>query len=400
MTQESIALTREELFEQVWSKPVREVAAELGISDVGLAKACRRSGIPLPPQGYWISRHGKRARRLRPPLPAPKAGQQVHFEFHPRLADSQPDSLAERAELERRLAALPSLDSLRPQVDRFVKAARRAMYKRVDERGILLGSGELPWPVRTSPALLERALGTLAGLLARLHGLGYAIFPHRDRPDMAVVQIHGQEYWPWLEEHSHRSERALTAKELADKKAAERERQYFYTPNRWVFKPSGHLTLKLDHAGHSYPRKQWGERGNKKLEDKLDAIVIEIIEFATEEKRAAELEVKRLAERQALEMQERERLQRLLHERQKRARLMREVRAWGKAVRLHEYIDAVQAAPLSALQHLETEVARWRWIKWARNIAADLNPLESGSVGQQPPLPDLPESPWDWDRRY
>jgi len=41
-------LTREELYERVWQKPIREVAAELGISDVGLAKACRKSNIPLP----------------------------------------------------------------------------------------------------------------------------------------------------------------------------------------------------------------------------------------------------------------------------------------------------------------------------------------------------------------
>ncbi len=39
MTSATIALTREQPFERVWSKPVREVAAELGISDVGLAKA-------------------------------------------------------------------------------------------------------------------------------------------------------------------------------------------------------------------------------------------------------------------------------------------------------------------------------------------------------------------------
>lgn len=55
MTYTTITLTREELFEQVWSKPVRQIAAELGISDVGLAKSCRRSGIPLPRQGYWVA---------------------------------------------------------------------------------------------------------------------------------------------------------------------------------------------------------------------------------------------------------------------------------------------------------------------------------------------------------
>lgn len=46
-------LTRELLYELVWQAPVSEVAARLGLTDVGLAKACRRSNIPVPPRGYW-----------------------------------------------------------------------------------------------------------------------------------------------------------------------------------------------------------------------------------------------------------------------------------------------------------------------------------------------------------
>lgn len=44
---------REDLHRLLWTAPVTEVAARLGVSDVGLAKACRRAEIPLPPRGYW-----------------------------------------------------------------------------------------------------------------------------------------------------------------------------------------------------------------------------------------------------------------------------------------------------------------------------------------------------------
>lgn len=47
------SFTREELFELVWSKPMSKLAKELGVSDVGLAKACKRAGIPVPGLGYW-----------------------------------------------------------------------------------------------------------------------------------------------------------------------------------------------------------------------------------------------------------------------------------------------------------------------------------------------------------
>src|SRR4029453_9790639 len=45
--------SRQELFDLVWSEPTRTIAKRLGISDVGLAKACRRADLLLPPRGHW-----------------------------------------------------------------------------------------------------------------------------------------------------------------------------------------------------------------------------------------------------------------------------------------------------------------------------------------------------------
>ena len=44
---------RQELYEKVWQFPLRTLAAEYGISDVGLAKVCRKLEIPLPGLGHW-----------------------------------------------------------------------------------------------------------------------------------------------------------------------------------------------------------------------------------------------------------------------------------------------------------------------------------------------------------
>ena len=41
-------ITRAELYVRVWSEPIVRIADKLGISDVGLAKACRRTNIPVP----------------------------------------------------------------------------------------------------------------------------------------------------------------------------------------------------------------------------------------------------------------------------------------------------------------------------------------------------------------
>jgi hypothetical protein len=47
------SFTREALYNLVWSEPTRTVSRRLGISDVGLAKACKRANVPTPDRGYW-----------------------------------------------------------------------------------------------------------------------------------------------------------------------------------------------------------------------------------------------------------------------------------------------------------------------------------------------------------
>ena len=46
-------MTRGELYALVWDKPVSEVARLVGLTGTGLAKACRRHGVQVPPRGYW-----------------------------------------------------------------------------------------------------------------------------------------------------------------------------------------------------------------------------------------------------------------------------------------------------------------------------------------------------------
>jgi hypothetical protein len=60
---------REDLYRLVWTSPVRETAARLGISDVALAKLCRRATIPIPGRGYW-----QRTEAGQPVAPTPLEG--------------------------------------------------------------------------------------------------------------------------------------------------------------------------------------------------------------------------------------------------------------------------------------------------------------------------------------
>src|SRR5688572_26670815 len=68
----SQTFSRQELFDLVWSEPTRTIAKRLGISDVGLAKACRRADLLLPPRGYWAKlAAGKTVKKPQLPPRAP-----------------------------------------------------------------------------------------------------------------------------------------------------------------------------------------------------------------------------------------------------------------------------------------------------------------------------------------
>ena len=60
----AMELTREELFELVWERPMTKVAADYGISDVALKKICDKHRIPVPGRGYWAKKAaGKKVQR-------------------------------------------------------------------------------------------------------------------------------------------------------------------------------------------------------------------------------------------------------------------------------------------------------------------------------------------------
>jgi AcrR family transcriptional regulator len=65
----SKTLSRRELYDLVWAKPMTAAAQQVGLSPNGLAKICDRMLIPYPTRGHWT-----KAREEQPPRPAlPKA---------------------------------------------------------------------------------------------------------------------------------------------------------------------------------------------------------------------------------------------------------------------------------------------------------------------------------------
>lgn len=46
-------MSRKELYDLVWSEPLRNLSGRFGISDVAIKRCCQRSAVPTPERGYW-----------------------------------------------------------------------------------------------------------------------------------------------------------------------------------------------------------------------------------------------------------------------------------------------------------------------------------------------------------
>ncbi|MBD8621183.1 hypothetical protein IFT67_19935 [Sphingomonas sp. CFBP 13728] len=79
-------VTLEDLIGVAWSAPMRELAAQIGLSDVGLKKLLKSHGVSGPPQGHWNRVHAGRAVSKPPAAPARGPGKRPYIHVDPRLA--------------------------------------------------------------------------------------------------------------------------------------------------------------------------------------------------------------------------------------------------------------------------------------------------------------------------
>ena len=165
LTKQLAELTGEQLHEKVWSVPVSELSGEFGLSDVAIAKRCRKLGAPCPPRGYWAKvQAGKKPRQSGEENRAAAAG---------RFAQSRGVVAAPpgRAGFCRRL---------RKAVDDFAVRLPRARAGQLDQMGEGDRDGNSPfsfwlprscrgWSIYSQFRSIRRSLSDGAGVLPSAH---------------------------------------------------------------------------------------------------------------------------------------------------------------------------------------------------------------------------------------
>lgn len=263
---EAKVFTRNQLYELVWQRPLRDVARELGISDVALGKACRRHLIPLPGRGYWAQiAAGQKLTQI--PLPSTPAGMScIAFTPTPAMPPKPEIKLSEKHQktyADEPFLALSTLSAPHP----IVKQLRSALRKQdVDRYGLRFGGTANSLSMTVSPSVEERALIILDTLLQRLKAAGAQIQerpPERYRTEARrYLILDGEELHLSIRE-PYRQQRK-TESEMANERNTGSP-----WPAKFRYFPSGRLVLSIDNFpyGHDVT---WSD-GKLQVEAQLSA---------------------------------------------------------------------------------------------------------------------------------
>jgi hypothetical protein len=352
-------ITREALYRRVWETPVRTLAKEFDISDVGLAKVCRKNLIPLPPVGYWVKvLHGKVVKK--PALPKSET-KDIVFEAraHRFNAPSAPDvkALTEKV-VELDFTVPGKAVNLAPIASQTHTALQAATP---DGRGLVTCHGPKVFNCAVSPAMISRTVRLLLAIEMALPQLNARVSGAGSRPH-AVVEY----------ESTTVRLRVLDAYTRSETKVQNSKYEWDYT-KRYKYQLSGRLTFEIEEWFDG--QKRWSDTARQSIEDKLGAFIQSLVDAAKAilQREFEWAEKERL--REQARRQSEDAARRLKEEQEFRQRLLDEAELWQKCEVARQYLahlreqltarnQVIAQKELDWLAHAELALAGMLRPKW------------------------------------
>ena len=364
------ALTREQLYELVWSHPGTKVAAQLGVSDVAIAKRFRVLGVPRPERGYWAKLAVGKAEKkpALPPLPPSPSERFVAQAQMPIAADTAlPD------------AAAP----LHPLAAQFLAAVQKAPLS-YDKQRVDLRERELP-EASISKAQAPRAAQALHALLHLLEPRGVLFKRSRSKYDGGCFRKGTDDLHLKIEE-------AL----IERPEGTTRRRRYYYSSPQENKVAGGKLTFSLnsDRYGRE-AEKQWTESDKLPLETIVSEMAKEVTRHYVDlqEKREAEairrekahleweIQRKKQEAEEVLRLQEAakcDHTKALARTTRSRQEDLVKASEWWKIHRgIEDFIGECERRWTTA-QAGQLTPEQQAWAAWAREVAMSASPFDTG----------------------
>ena len=393
MSKNDPIIDREKLYEEVWSEPVTTAAKRYGLSDVGLAKICKKLAIPLPSRGYWAKVHaGKKMKRV--PLPKligdgpSKSPAPLAVKLSVLSTEEQEARASAKLKASTARKAAQSVVQSSNLIDPhpLVAAAKKRLQRKNgwnSEKGLRSAPDEV-LDIEVTESSLDRALLIMDNLIKKLNALSVTV-KVVSTSKQTVLDVEGTVVELKISEYVRRTNHEETPDET---KARER----YWNRNRWDssisypriprydYHPTGIMTVQ---AGRWFDRK-WNDTPRTFLEDRLDEIVADIFVLAAKIKEKNDEDARREERRRLAEERYAFLSSRLENERKLLNQLEADAANWERANRIRSYVAAFEREVFRD-NDLTPELKDW--LAWARAKANGLDPL----VLVSDPILDAPE---------
>ena len=380
MGKEAFFLSREALYIKVWETPTVKLAKEFGVSDVAIAKMCRRLEVPKPPLGYWRrveTGHKKKIPPLRKASEKAKPGvwiypkseeQTLQFEdTYKKLSQVIEENLSEKVSSEslpeNKIKVAATLHKPHPLIAQTKKSFSNGG---VDMYGALHGGwDEDHINLRISKNHLNRALRIMDALFKALEKRGCKPLISHNRERKTEIKVAEINVEITLREDFKRFERGLSKD----------EKKSNYASDRYYYEPTGNLTFSINDYVSS--QRNWRDGKTVLLEDQLNDIVLGIFR-AAEELRQKELERKK-EERERIELALRREKENILYKREVECRetFTELLGKWQKSQSILQFIKAFEEKLIAENGTIDANSEEAILIEWAKDYAERLDPIKS-----------------------
>ncbi|MEQ8332513.1 hypothetical protein [Nisaea sp.] len=389
----TLQTTRQELFEEIWERPMTKVAADYGISDVALKKICEKHRIPVPGRGYWAKKAaGKPVKKALFRKVSDAAVEHILI-YGSALNDLPRTVQAARKEAKRRerlpenkieVEAVPVPEDLHPKVAQTRKKLERA---KSNPNGLVAVKGDGIFNVEIGPKSIDRVSSFLHSLLNAAESRGFIIVKG---VHALVLVADGETLEFSVSEQVTRSRHIPTQAELEaihqwEGRQARRSRSwddFDWTPKpnppEWDHAPNGHIRFQITESKYVYGglRKSFGDGKTQRIESLINpileafstwsaAIKAKRVDDERREREWKEAERRREEQRRNVAL-EKKRIEVLTHDLDRRRRRQEVL----------DYITDVEASLFSG--NYDNPEAVRQWIKWAQNYAERLDPMSDG----------------------
>lgn len=332
----------EELYQLVWEKPMQALAQEFGISDVGLAKICKRNNIPRPERGYWAKLYSGRKIKT-PPLPKTAKRNAVIRISRTETIDI-PD---EPSVVSKKIIISPVLTSPHP----LVEVAKKNMRFSKREHGFSESSEKARClNIQATASTFDRALRVMDALIKALEQEGMFVKINANGSTSIVVEE--EEVNLYIREPLKKVRVELDPKE-------DSFLIRMGSTHRTDYMPSGKLSLGLNE--YTGARSKWRDTDKHLLDDSLG-------DFISSVRRTAIILHQRQVEWETRKRREQEEQQRRYEESRRESALKEQLAAFTYCETLRNYAHSLRESMIKA-SGKEPEGKAAAWIDWIERRA-------------------------------